>query len=142
MKELLQKFTVYVLQYTCVNYCTQLYFAYIQPNIRRCRNIQNVFLFCLWQIQNRKHPTVMLWKRVCLPLEGGILKVNRVAPHQELFMHQVQLIKVLQFKQLTLLALLKTFPCISYNAAFILNPTKHKHLARCNIFLCRDFVLN
>ena len=45
-------------------------------------------------------------------------------------MGQVQLIKLPQLKLLTSLALLKTFPRISDDAAF-------KHSARCNIFMRR-----
>lgn len=41
----------------------------------------NVFMLHLCETQDREDLTVILWRHICLPLEGGILKVNWVASH-------------------------------------------------------------
>lgn len=83
--------------------------AFIPSCIHKCRIIQIKMCFCcLWEI--RKDLTVMLWECICLPLEGGIYKVNWVVPHKESFVEQVLFIKVLEVQTINFISFAENIP--------------------------------
>lgn len=64
---------------------------------------------------------------LCLPLEGGIYKVNWVVSHQKSFINQVQLIKVLEAQTTNFISFAKNSPLNITQFSFYFFPNKPKH---------------